>query len=264
MPTLILSRRYSDDSNSLWRAAMDAGWDAVRLMTYEGPPELRERDPVYYGETLLADAIAEPLGLALLEPSHDWLPSLDERWRRRAVRLSTLAEARALDAPAFVKAVDEKWMVARVYASGADLDASPALAGDLPVLIQEPVDFEVELRAFVSGRTVAALSPYMLAGEIARGADGEWTADAAHVTAAAAFLDALLADEAVALPRGVVVDVGRIRDRGWAVVEANAAWASGLCGADPRAVLSVIRAACVPRVELAASEERWIRRPVAS
>jgi len=40
--------------------------------------------------------------------------------------------------------------------------------------------------------------------------------------------------------------VGHIKDRGWAVVEANAAWGSGLYGCDPVKVLEVLRCAVKP------------------
>ena len=56
-----------------------------------------------------------------------------------------------------------------------------------------------------------------------------------------------------------VVDVGEIVERGWAVVEANAAWASGLCGANPGHVLSVLRRASVPRNAIRPNDERWLR-----
>jgi hypothetical protein len=35
--------------------------------------------------------------------------------------------------------------------------------------------------------------------------------------------------------------VGVIASRGWAVVEQNAAWGSGIYGCDPAAVLAVLR-----------------------
>ena len=41
-----------------------------------------------------------------------------------------------------------------------------------------------------------------------------------------------------------VVDVGLVEGRGWAVVEFNPAWCSGLLGADPAAVLGVLERAC--------------------
>jgi hypothetical protein len=44
----------------------------------------------------------------------------------------------------------------------------------------------------------------------------------------------------------VVVDVGFIRDRGWAVIEQNAAWGAGIYECDPLQVLEVLRAVTAP------------------
>lgn len=46
----------------------------------------------------------------------------------------------------------------------------------------------------------------------------------------------------------VVLDIGTISGRGWAVVEANAAWGSGIYGCDPMEVLGVIRHATKPKM----------------
>jgi hypothetical protein len=46
------------------------------------------------------------------------------------------------------------------------------------------------------------------------------------------------------LPHAVVLDVGVIEGRSWAVVEANAAWGSGLYGCDASQVLRVVHRAC--------------------
>jgi hypothetical protein len=215
---------------------------------------------VFYGETLLADAIAGDLGITLLEPSADWLPRLPERHRRRDVRLTTLGEALTLRERAFVKPTDEKCFPARVYADGAAIDPDPVLPQDLPVLVSEPVVFEVEFRFFVLEREAAACSPYIRGGEIARSAAGEWEAERSEIDAASATVHALLADPEVDLPPAVVVDIGRMAGRGWGVVEANAAWASGLCGCEPSRVLAVLRRAAVPRRGASEADERWVRR----
>ena len=55
------------------------------------------------------------------------------------------------------------------------------------------------------------------------------------------FIKTVLADERVDLPKAAVVDVGVIAGRGWAVVEQNAAWGSGLYGCDPAEVLRVLQ-----------------------
>ena len=259
MPTLVLSHRYSPDSNALFGAALAAGWDVERLHAFHAPPGLARRDPVFYGETLLADAIVDELGLLLIEPSAAFLPRLPLRHRLRDIRLLTLAEARALTGPWFIKPTDEKVFPARVYPRGAALDADPVFPANLPVLVSEPVEFEVEYRFFVRDRHAPARSPYIRAGEIARGADGGWEADETEVAEAQACADAVLADTDVELPPALVLDVGFIRGRGWAVVEANPAWASGLCGCDPARVLAVLRRASVPRDGAGDDDRRWAR-----
>jgi ATP-grasp domain, R2K clade family 2 len=60
-----------------------------------------------------------------------------------------------------------------------------------------------------------------------------------------AFVETILADDRIEIPAATVIDVGIIRGRGWAVVEQNAAWGSGLYGCDPLKVLEVLRSATV-------------------
>jgi hypothetical protein len=258
VPTLILTRRFTPDSNALWNAAIAAGWDVERLQSMRPPPDLAAREPVFYGETLWADAVAETLGIDVLQPTTDGLPRLPERDLKRRVRLATLAEARAFDMPMFVKAPDEKWITARVYGSGKDIEAQDVepLA---PVLISEPVRFRLEFRTFVLERGVAALSPYIRDGDVARDDEGDWSAPPAQVAACRAFADELLADPEVALPPAVVIDVGQLDDGAWAVVEANACWASGICGCEPAAVLRVLRRASVPAGSVADADRTWVR-----
>jgi hypothetical protein len=56
----------------------------------------------------------------------------------------------------------------------------------------------------------------------------------------------------------VVVDVG-LTAGGWAVVEANAAWASGGYACDPDAVLDVVIRAARPMAEHAPEDVRFVR-----
>lgn len=214
---------------------------------------------MYYGETLLADAIADDLGIVLLEPTADWLPRLPAQHRLRDVRLTTLEEALTLQERAFVKPTDDKCFPARVYERGAAIEPDPLLARDLPVLISEPVQFEVEFRFFVVERRVTTFSPYIRNGSIARNTDGDWSATEKEIADANAAMRTLLEDPDVELPPAVVVDVGVMKDRGWGVVEANPAWASGLCGSDPAGVLPALRRASVPRAALTEIDQRWKR-----
>src|SRR5438094_7670873 len=100
MPTLILSSRYTDDSQILWRAAIRQRWDVKRLSGWRVPEDVRQApDPVIYAEALAAPLLAEQFGVALEEPPIDWLPNLPLEYRKRRVYLSTLGQARRLEKP---------------------------------------------------------------------------------------------------------------------------------------------------------------------
>ncbi len=256
LPRVVLSPRYSADSIAVWQAAPASAWSTARVRHVDAHAlcgALAPEEVVVYGETLLADAVAAALDLALFEPTIAWLPALPEALRLRAVELCTLGEARRSGRGMFIKPVDDKFFPARVY---AEVDVDPGVGDDLMVLVAEPVRFGLEVRAFVCDGRVAGLSAYIRDGAIARG-DGDWPLGQVEEDAARACLERVIAE--VALPPAVVVDVGEIVGRGWAVVEANPAWASGLCGVDPRVVLPVLRRACAPRSRVAAAELRWVR-----
>jgi hypothetical protein len=159
-----------------------------------------------------------------------------------------LKEARATTTAAFIKPANDKCFAAQVYGSGQELPGCDTLDDSTPVLIAEPVRWTVEYRCFVLDRELRTSSPYLRDGGLARNADGEWEAPAAEERDASEFAGLVLSDSEVHLPPAVVLDVGIIRDRGWAVVEANAAWGSGIYGCDPDEVLKVVQRSCIRRV----------------
>jgi ATP-grasp domain, R2K clade family 2 len=242
MPTLILTPRFTEDAQALWRAATQLGWDVERLASWRVPEELRGVPvPVLYLEGLFGPTLAEQFGLRLLEPADDWLPRLPEPYRKRWVYLTTLCQARSLAEPAFVKPPSDKSFPARVY-RGSDLPVE--YPDDMPVLVAEVVVWEKEFRCFILDREPRALSVYLRGGELQRGNDFAQSAE--EEAEALAFVRGVLSDGRVDLPRAAVLDVGVISGRGWAVVEQNAAWGSGIYGCDPKRVLEVLRAAALP------------------
>lgn len=230
----------TDDSVKLWRAALARGWNPLRAWKWQ-IPETSDAEIAIYGEPIFTSLAAEKTGLRLLGPTDDWLPGLDRRWRGRDVSLTTLGQARRLTGPAFIKPAGEKCFDARVYESGALLPAEGLLPEELAVLVQEPVTWEIEYRCFIRDRQVLTASPYWRFGELARTGE-DWFDDPEERSAAIHFCHQLLRDPAVHVPGGIVVDVGTIGGT-WAVVEANAAWASGTYGCDASSVLDVLLAA---------------------
>jgi len=255
VPVLVLSPRYSADSRVLRRAAYQAGWHVERLGGWQAPERLSGRKLIFAGELSFMKVIAHTLSWALLDAHPDWLLHLPWRYNKRALQGMTLSEARTLSQPTFVKPTIEKLFESRVYSSGAHLPE--ALPDTTAVLTSEPVCWDVEFRFFVRERRVMTFSSYWRGNHPTRRDDGTWEAELAEVVEAQDFLNALLADPSVKIPPTIVIDIGKIRDRGWAVVEANAAWAAGIYGCDPLQVLLTLERACVHRDQLTADDALW-------
>jgi hypothetical protein len=243
MPTLLLTPRQTDDAQELWRGAARLGWSVHRVHGWK-VPQVNAVDVAVYAEPLLATLIAKRLGLELLGPADDWLPSVPEHWRKRSVSLAAMKEARECSDPRFIKSAGGKEFDARVYNSGKDLPRGEMISDSLPVLIQEVVQWDVEYRCFISNRSVKAASSYWRHGKEPRNEKGIWSD--AELPEAVEFCKAFICDSKVCTPDACVIDVGIITGRGWAVIECNAAWSSGIYGCEGAAVLPVLRNACKP------------------
>ncbi len=256
MPVLILSPRYTADSNALWKAAIQAGWQVERLQTRQPSSYLKDMNPVLYGEGLFIAVIVEVLELAPLEPTFCWLTELSEHYRKREIQCTTLKMARAQKMPAFIKPAVGKSFDAKIYLSGSDLPIQDVFSEDMPVLISEPVAWEIEFRCFICERNLITYSPYLRTGQFLE--DSGWAATPDEIAGATEFCKLLLSDISVMLPPAIVIDIGYITNRGWAVVEANPAWASGLYGCDPSLVLGVLEKAVVPLGALTDRDKHWV------
>ncbi len=257
MTTLLLSPRYTPDSIALWHAAVAEGWDPKRLQRWRVVEPIRDAVMVY-GEHLFAQAIAEQLSLALLRPPFDWLTRLPADYLKRKVWFAQLAAMRDYALPAFIKPADDKCFTAQVYEDASALPDVSFLPPEVPILIAEPVVWTIEFRCFILERKIVTLSVYARQGELARAEDNTWPATEAEVHEALAFTERVLGDSSVLLPPGVVLDVGCIEGRGWAVVEANPAWGSGIYGCDPKQVLYTVACSCRPMAELTEAEKLWV------
>ncbi|MEE1782257.1 ATP-grasp domain-containing protein [Streptomyces sp. SP17BM10] len=237
--------------------AVEAAARGMRVLAAEeaGP----EAGPVHwYGGPVAGARLAERLGFALLEPTDDWLAELPQEFTGRDVRAATLADAWALDRPAFVKPPRDKSFPAAVYAEGSRLPAG--LDPATPVLLCEVVTFAAEYRLFLLDGRIATASRYAVFGRLdPRPLDGDPAA--AEI---AGFVDRLIAAAGPTLPSAVVLDVGQLLDpyrpgHRWAVVEANMAWFSHAYAADPARVLDVVLRAAGPRERVRPQDLRFVR-----
>lgn len=246
--TLVLPPRLTQSAQSIRDAARLRGLRTVQLPTFEVPQDL-VAEHVHAGPSF-ADVVAPVLGIALLEAPAGWLAGLPSEFIRRDIQIMPIDAAYALRRPIFVKSPNDKSIRAMIYADGSRLPGRDSVESDTPVLVSDVVSFDTEVRLHVLDRVVVAASRYAESGQLSLGdAPGD----------AVGFGTDLLAAGGDTLPGAIVVDVGLV-DGAWAVIEANAAWASGCYTADPGVVLDVILRAAGPTNAVTDHDRRFLRR----
>jgi hypothetical protein len=227
--TLLLPDKPDVERDSLADVWERCGGKVLRLARFWDPPALDPRFVRVYGSDTFCLVLKEKLGLQLSSPSDELIFAVPPRYIRRAIERRTLREAiePALTYPVFCKPVIPKQFPARIYTGSDDLAAEcRSLDGETVILVSEPVTFIAEARCF------------MLEGRVLDCAIYDGDADTSDAASAAAEL---LRD--LPAPRAVVVDMGLIPGRGWALVEFNAAWGAGLNGCSPELVWPCVAAA---------------------
>ena len=265
MPLLLLTPREDiRDTFLLADAAKELGWEVQRASSYQpNRSQYPQEEVVLYGETFFTTLVAQKLSYVVLEPDFDMLAKFPQRYLKRDVQSMTLEQARQFKTPVFVKPADgNKAFDSQVYENGSKLP-SKYLAKTLPVLVSAPVNWSVEYRCFVLERQLVAYSVYARNGQLARDEAGNWPASETEQQDAVAFCTKILQDATVELPPVVVLDIGILSERVWALVEPNPVSSSGIYGCDPKKVLIALQRACIREEAISMADRRWIvNRPL--
>ncbi|TJZ52102.1 DUF4343 domain-containing protein [Streptomyces piniterrae] len=249
-PVLLISAQRTSTATLLTGAAARRGLETAVLTGPDTVRALSGRAVHWYGGPRTADRIAGPLRLGLLEPPDDWLARLPVQLTLRSVELLTHAEAIRRPGPFFAKPPSDKSFPPGVYESGAHL---PRDSHGSPVLVSDVVSFAAEYRLFLLDGALATATRYAVHGRL----DPMPLADDPHAPDVHAFAARLLA--LAPLPRAAAVDVGRLDDGRWAVVEANMPWFAHSYAADPDAVLDVVLRAAGPYDGVPEADRRFLR-----
>lgn len=259
MPSLIISSRYTTDSQLLRQAARELGWETLRLdgaliPDWFDPPD--EQIALFYTAPHAFD-IAAQLSRTLLGCNSDWTVKLPPEFLLRELRQTTLADALTLSGESFIKHSVSKAFPAAIYNSTTLASVTSRILPGACVHVGEPVEWSVEYRCFVIDREIATISPYQRHGEIIQDHSSLLGATQSELDAARQCADTVLRSSAVNCPPAFVLDVGIIDGRGWAVVEFNECWASGIYSCDPHRVLDTLLRACVPSNTMTETERQW-------
>jgi len=240
--------RSHNEIIALQMAAESLGWEVYPSeYSWRLPDELiaSGKVGVPYGSQLFCETIAQQMGWTLLLNSFDWLAKLPFPYVQRKVEFMPLGESMKLSETKFIKPADDKIFEAKIYAPG-ELIPFDSISMDTPTLVSDIVKFDLEYRCFVENNRVRTWSNYICHENLAE--PKYWNfIDANDACMPHEFVQDMLWDEQDIMPptsMASVIDVGRIEGGGFAIIESNPAWASGLYGCDPVVALKVMKAAC--------------------
>lgn len=258
MPSLILSSRYSLDSQILRQTAQNLGWETLRLDGWRIPDWFDPNDEqiAFFHTAPHAFDLAEQLSRTLLGCHPNWTVQLPKKFLQRELRQISLAEASELSGESFIKHSVSKAFPAGIYTKKTLAEATAEIPRTALIHVGEPVKWLVEYRCFVMRRTVVSISPYLRFGEVYRDNSNQLDAPDSEIREARQFAE-LVIQSGVNCPRAFVLDVGLIEERGWAVVEVNECWASGIYYCNPQQVLQALLCACVPTNNLTGEDRQW-------
>lgn len=222
-------------------AARELGWDVFPAPTsWRMEPEFIESNPegVAYGSQTFCEIISQQLNWNLIGNSFDWLAKVPIKYTKRKIDFMPLKEARRYKEKKFIKPADEKVFPALIY-EAETFNPPECVLEDTPTLISEIVSFVSEFRCFVKDQKVQTYSCY-IHNELINHED-HWKDPKIYdgLESPEVFVNRML-QEVYSEPS--VIDVGIVPGLGWAIIESNQAWASGIYGCDPVEALKVIEA----------------------
>lgn len=239
MPILILSPRNTQDSLTLLQTAFQQGWKVYKLANWRIPDNFEETDKIaIYGEPLFAKIIAAQLNKVLLEPMHNWLTQLDFSYTQRKIDYLPLKALEKISFPSFIKPPDDKLFPAKIYQSPQEILEQKHIDKEQYILTSQPVSFIKEFRLHILQNEILGCSRYAVDGKL------DITCQDKDIKNAIDFTQSLIQNLSHTLPPVIVIDVGLLNTKQWAVIEANPCFGSGLYANPPYAILTMLLVCC--------------------
>jgi hypothetical protein len=236
---LVMPHRMHPDYTYLYTQAMSNHWRVERWPIRKPYPAL-QGNVIYYGDPLISAILKEETGYNLVEPAWDWLATVPYPYVDRLVRATTLQElpgrTKGWPGPWFIKPAQDKIFEATVFNSIDEYELNCGHPLDTKIIISEPRQFTQEWRFWIGDRKIKGFSLYAIDG---KGFKNQWQWEPHEQLAPIAFMEKILDCKAIGLLPSQVVDIGLTKD-GWAIVETNEAYASGIYGAAAWAVLNTL------------------------
>ncbi|MCU7618843.1 ATP-grasp domain-containing protein [Chryseobacterium sp. PBS4-4] len=235
-----LSPVFTEDSINLKHASIGSDYNLNRFnLKWNVPKEFRNDVIAVYGEDIYAEIVSSQCDLTLLKTEDNWLSNISEKFTKRNIQYGQL-EQFINHQNIFIKCSDFKSFKAGVYENVSDIKGFDSLDKQSMVFISDVVEWELEVRCFVLNGKVETYSTYWRDNQF----DTNGLSDSEEVELFS-FFESFVKDNLDSLPPSIVLDFGIIKDNGWALIEANPAWCSGLYASNAKKALDVIIKSCI-------------------
>lgn len=240
-PLILLHNRHTPDDSDIWRVAIRRGWRTVRTNQHYIERDMEGYDHIrYYGNTLHAAQIEDKLPFKFSAIDYRILSELPEYTKRKISYIRYEALGQPIKQDSFIKPARDKWFEAKIYKEGDLISGSPDK--DDYIYVSEIVKYLDEVRCFVLDGEVLSSSLYRINTQVwdltGLPPDEINFDNKIDETPIRQYVKEICSK--VKLPRGVVIDFGRLANGEWNLIEFNEAWASGLYYCDPDKCFDVI------------------------
>lgn len=203
------------------------------------PEEFRADVIAVYGEDIYAEIVADQCKLTLTKPDDNWLSNISEEFTKRKIAYGQLKDFVHKE-NIFIKSSDFKSFKAGVFDKVTDIKGFDSLDLDITVFTSEVVEWELEVRCFVLNNKIKTHSSYWRNNSFDTNPLSETEQKDMFE-----FFKNFMKQYSETLPKAIVLDFGIIKEKGWALIEANPAWCSGLYACDSKKALEVIVESCM-------------------
>ncbi|MGU3373799.1 ATP-grasp domain-containing protein [Chryseobacterium sp. M5A1_1a] len=237
---IALSPMYTEDSNNLKKASLNSHYELNRFNAkWNVPEEFRADVIAVYGEDIYSEIVAEQCNLTLTKPDDNWLASISEEFTKRKITYGQLKDF-THEENIFIKCSDFKSFKAGVFDKVTDIKGFDSLDLEIPVFTSEVVEWQLEVRCFVLNNEIKTHSSYWRNNNF----DTALLSEIEEKELFKFFTD-FIQQYSSTLPKAIVLDFGIIKEKSWALIEANPAWCSGLYACDAEKALTVIVESCI-------------------
>ena len=235
-----LSPIYTEDSNNLKKASINSPYELNRFNAKWNVPEKFRADVIaVYGEDIYAEIVAGQCNLTLTKPDDNWLSKISGEFTKRKISYGQLKNF-INEENIFIKCSDFKSFKAGVFDKVTDIKGFDTLDLDSMVFTSEVVEWDLEVRCFVLNNEIKTHSSYWRNDEFDTNQLSETEQKDLFE-----FFENFIRKYAETLPKAIVLDFGIIKGKGWALIEANPAWCSGLYACDAEKTLEVVVESCI-------------------